>query len=344
MTASEITPGPETSAAQSNETALNSALKAVRSYSDNPSAFLALNTGNSYFTAPGLAGVIAYRESGRWLVQFGGPFAPEGDYRELLGRFRELARERRRRIVAIQLQRADANAYAEQGFTVNQVGASYAVELESLTLRGTKFMRLRNKISRAHRSGLKVTETDADSWADALAAIDRSWLRAKGRHAKQLEFLVGERGGAAQEHRRLFVGLLSGEPIGYISYSPVYGNRPGWMHDLSRRLPEGPPGIMEAINKTAIDAFGAEKAAWLHFGFTPFTSLDLSAEVAGASSMVSRIMRLLRDHGSVVYPATTQLAYKEKWGPHVVLPEYLAFSGRPSLGGIWRILRVTNSI
>ena len=25
---------------------------------------------------------------------------------------------------------------------------------------------------------------------------------------------------------------------GYISYSPVYGSRPGWMHDLSRRQPD----------------------------------------------------------------------------------------------------------
>jgi hypothetical protein len=30
---------------------------------------------------------------------------------------------------------------------------------------------------------------------------------------------------------------------------------------------------MEAINSTAIETFNSEAAGWLHFGFTPFTSL-----------------------------------------------------------------------
>ena len=39
-----------------------------------------------------------------------------------------------------------------------------------------------------------------------------------------------------------------------------------------------------------------------------------------------------------------QLAYKEKWGPQLVLPEYLAFEGGASLRAVWHILRVTKSI
>src|SRR5207248_3077260 len=157
--------------------------------------------------------------------------------------------------VSVQLSRADAELYARGGFTVNQVGASYALDLAEFSLHGTRFMRLRNKIARAFRGGLTVLEADNAEWSEAVDAVDADWLRGKGEHPKPLEFLVGQRGGPLQRHRRLFLGLRDGRPVGYISYSPVYGSRPGWLHDLSRRLPGELPGILEAINATAIQTF-----------------------------------------------------------------------------------------
>ncbi len=166
-----------------------------------------------------------------------------------------------------------------RGYTVNQVGASYAVDLAAFTLRGSRFVRLRNKISRATRSGLVVHRGAARrTGPPSMAALDAEWLRGKGKHAKPLEFLVGEYGGPVQHARRLFAGTIDGELAGYISYSPAYGSRPGWLHDLSRRRPTGPPGVMEAINAAAIEAFRAEGVPWLHFGFTPFTGLSADLE------------------------------------------------------------------
>jgi lysylphosphatidylglycerol synthetase-like protein (DUF2156 family) len=317
---------------------------AIAAYGDNPSSFLALNSGNSYFTAPGLPGVIVYRTCGRYLVQFGGPFTARDSMAALLDRFVEFATEQDRRVVSIQLQRADAEVYRQHGFTVNQVGASYAVDLARFTMRGTRFMRLRNKIARALRGGLTVIEAGNDEWSAAVDEVDAAWLRSKGEHAKPLEFLVGQRGGAAQEHRRLFIGLRGGRPVGYISYSPVYGSRPGWLHDLSRRLPDELPGILEAINLTAIESFRDAGSSWLHFGFTPFTGLDDALEVPGHSRGFNWFMHWLWTYGEAVYPAQTQLAYKDKWAPQLVLPEYVAFLGRAQLGGFIHVFRASNAI
>ncbi|GAB3461941.1 bifunctional lysylphosphatidylglycerol flippase/synthetase MprF [Actinophytocola sediminis] len=314
----------------------------VERYADNPSAFLAVNDGNSRFTCPGVDGVVVYRESGRHLVQFGAPFGP--DPAALLARFVEFAAGRGRRVVAIQVQESDVDTYAAAGFTVNQVGASYAVDLAEFTVRGSRFVRLRNKISRARRCGVTVAEVPFAAMADQIAELDRTWLRGKGRHAKQLEFLVGQLGGALQARRRLFVATIDGELTGYISYSPAYGTRPGWLHDLSRRDPQGPPGVMEAINTTAMATFLAEGARWLHFGFTPFTGLDPAVEHASASRWFRWLTRQLADHGAAVYPAASQLAYKRKWAPHAVLPEYVAFSGRASLGGFVRVFVAANAV
>src|SRR5262249_15067935 len=146
-----------------------------------------------------------------------------------------------------------------------------------------------------------------------------------------------------QHHRRLFVGLLDGALAGYISYSPVYGSKPGWLHDLSRRRPDGPPGIMEAVNKSAIDTFRAEGAGWLHFGFTPFTGLAPELEVAARSGWFRWLVNQLGIRGESVYPAKTQLAYKHKWDP-ITLPEYIAFSDGAGLRGFLSVFRAANAL
>jgi lysylphosphatidylglycerol synthetase-like protein (DUF2156 family) len=320
-------------------------LDAIQRYpdADNPSSFLALNEGNSYLHLPDVPGVIVYRPTGRYLVQFGGPFAPPEARPRLLQAFLRLASEQGREIVTVQLQGTDTAEYLDAGFTVNQMGASFALQLATFTLHGTEFMQLRNKISRSLRSGLVISEVPHDKWSQAVRELDAAWLTTKG-GAKPLEFLVGQVGGPHQGLRRLFVGVRDGRLTGYISYSPVYGSRPGWMHDLSRRQPDSPPGVMEAINKAAIDSFQAEGVEWLHFGFTPFTALSPERQFPGYSRAFLWFMGELWEHGEGVYPAQTQYAYKEKWHQNAILPEYIAFRRRASIPALVHIFRACNAV
>ncbi len=326
---------------------LDLAVGMLERHAENPSAFLALNAETRHFTTPGIDGFVAYRPTGRrTLVQLGGAFASPADQAALLTAFVAHARAQRRRVVAVQLMRADAELYAAHGFTVNQFGSDYARSLTGFSLAGKKHMQLRNKLSRARRAGVTVREEALDAAVAAeLAEVDAPWLHSKGRHVKELEFMVGELGGTAQPLRRLFVARDdTGRVLAYVSFSPAYGARSGWLHDLSRRLPDAAPGALELVVVTAVETFQAEGAGFLHFGLTPFTSLSPEHEVAGASPMAARILRLLATHGSAVYPAADQLAYKEKWGLDLVEPEYVAFGGGLSLRGLWGLLRVTNSV
>lgn len=319
-----------------------STVSGLELYADNPSAFLALNSGNEYFTCPDLDGFVCYRPHGRRWIQFGGPFTADENRKEMQSRFLEHAHRNGRKVVGVQLQRADAELLAELGLTVNQVGASYAVDLTDFSLRGKRFVRLRNKISRAMRAGLEISEVDADKVTGEIADIDAQWLRKKGRHTKELTFLIGEVGGPWQPLRKLFVGRIEGVAIAYVSYAPVYGSSPGWLHDLSRRLPDCPPGVMEAINAHAIERMREQGAPWLHFGFTPFTSLDDRHRLATASRGATRVVGLIAERGERVYPAKSQLEYKSKWHPTAVLPEYFAFDGGISMRSLWSVVRVTN--
>ncbi len=321
------------------------ALDAIQRHpdADNPSAFLAVNEGNSYLHLPDTPGVIVYRPAGGYLVQFGGPFAPIQARPRLLRAFIDLAASLGRQIVAIQLQGADAAEYLAEGFTVNQVGASYALRLDTFSLRGTAFMQLRNKIARAMRTGLAISEVPQGPWHAAMRELDAGWLGAKG-DARPLEFLVGQYGGRYQHLRRLFIGLHGSRLTGYISYSPVYGSRPGWMHDLSRRQPDAPPGVMEAINKAAIETFQAEGVPWLHFGYTPFTALSVAPKLPGYSRAFHWLMAELWANGEHIYPARTQYAYKEKWRQDVILPEYIAFQHGASIPALVHVFRACNAV
>jgi lysylphosphatidylglycerol synthetase-like protein (DUF2156 family) len=332
---------------------VNAALPILAAHGDHPSSYLALNGCASHFTAPGIDGLIAYAHAGRrFTIQIGGVCAPGAERERLVDAFLAWTREQGRRVIAVQLQRDDAALFGRRPFSVNQLGSSYSVTLPGFSLKGTRFMKLRNKISRALREGVQVIELGVDApWSsaldDTLDGIDGVWLRSKGKHAKPLRLLVGDRGSVAAPvaDRRVFAATRSGEVLGYISYRRTYGRNAGWMHDLSRRIPDQIPGVLELCNSVAIERMRDEGSRLLHFGFTPFVGLDAANELAQAFSRgVGWVLRALARHGRWIYPAQSQLEYKLKWHPDRIEPEFIAFEGGFSLGGLWSVLRATNSI
>jgi lysylphosphatidylglycerol synthetase-like protein (DUF2156 family) len=321
----------------------------LQRHADHPSAFYALNRGVRHFRLPGVDGLIAHRPAGRrHVVQLTGAVAPPADADRLLDAFLARARAERRRVVAVQLLAADVDRYARRGFRVEQFGADFSVSLPGWSPRGGRFVKLRNKVSRARRAGVTVREVGRDpapELAGALADLEERWLRSKGPHARRLEFLVGERGGPAGAARRLFVAEAGGEVVGDLSLAPVYGRHAGWLHDVPRRRPDAPPGVSELLTLTALEQVRAEGAGWLHLGLTPFTGLaDEHRVPAVGSPLARRTVRLLAEHGAWLYPAADQAAYKAKWAPDLTQPEYVAFQGAVTPAAVWALARLTNAV
>lgn len=341
------TPAPATAPAGAASAPHARALEILSAHGDHSSGFLTMNRGMEYFTASGCEGLVAYRRVGRRdLFQLCGPFAAPADRGRVLGEFLDWAEAQGRRVCAIQLRPCDLDLYAEHGFTLNQVGCSYSIDLEEFSLSGTRFMKVRNKISRARRLGVTVDEVPDGGDPQDLAALDAEWLRDKGRHASELAFLVGERGGAGAPLRRILKASLDGRPVAYVTYSPVMGTEaPGWLYDLTRRGKAAPPGTIELLFATGIERLREEGQRWLHLGLTPFVGIEDRHRVPAAES---RAIRTFLDQfgrrGSFLYSAETQEAFKLKWAPSVIEPEYLAFRGGPSLGGVFALMRVTRVI
>jgi lysylphosphatidylglycerol synthetase-like protein (DUF2156 family) len=312
---------------------------------DHPSGYLALSSRNRFFSIDGRPGFIAYREQGRHLVVFGGVHAPRDSREALLDAFLEAAGSRRRRVMAVQLREGQRSLFAARGFTVNALGTSFAITLRGFTLAGTKKMKLRNKIKRARGEGLIVEEVGRElprtaATFDRLREISAEWLAGKGK--KELEFMIGELGDASDSERRIFVvSDAQGQAQAFITYVPVWGERPGVLHDLTRKRPTAPVGALELCNSFALDRFVGEGTAHLHFGFTPFI-VEPKAD-QGASRLLHWFVRQLRRHGQAIYPADTQASYKLKWGTDVLEPEYVA--ARPiSLRGLVDLLMLTRAV
>lgn len=340
-----------TAARAATEPVAGGPLDALRRHGEHTSGFLTLNAAMRHHVAPGIDGFVAYRPAGRrHLLQLCGPVAAPEDRAPLLRDFLRFAAERGRRVTAVQLTRPDASLYVEHGFGVDQLGASYSIDLARFALRGTRFMRVRNKIKRASRSGVAIAEwtweaQQAPAARAELAEIDRTWLRGKGAIAKELAFMVGERGGPAAHARRLFVASAGGRALAYATYSPCFGTRPGWLYDLTRRRPDAPTGTIELLFSTAIERLREEGCGWLHLGHTPMVQLEPCHRLpAGSSGLVSGTLRLLERHGDTIYPARSQEQFKLKWAPHAIEPEYIGFAPRVSVGALWQLLRTTRAI
>lgn len=338
-------------AATEDAVRVDSVLGVLARHAQNPSSFLALNAGNAYFTVDGVDGVVAYRPIGRrYWMQFGGVCAAPGEQTRLWASFLEAARRAGRRVVGVQLLGNEAKQAAETGFAVNQFGTSYSLDLSDFTLRGRKFVKTRNMISRSRREGVTVAEVGVDVPADPalesqLDAIDRSWLRDKGWHVRELQFLVGQRGGRFGPQRRLFVALADQRVAGYVSYSPVFGRRPGWLYDLTRRRPDAPPGVIEHIFFEAGQRLAADGADWMHLGLTPFVGLEPRHEIEDAHSRpLGKVVSWIGANADWLYPSAGQVAFKLKWRPTLVTPEYVAVPGRPRLRDCLALARATNAL
>jgi phosphatidylglycerol lysyltransferase len=313
---------------------------------EHPSGYLALSRRNRVFVNADLPGFISYRKQGKHLWLFGGVHARPDHAGVLLDRFLGFAEEKRYRVAAVQVRESQVDLFASRGFTVNPLGTTFAVSLKDFSLGGGAKMQLRNKIQKARRLGLKVVELGGDvprdaTWFAKLDEISRLWLEAKGK--KELDFMVGEIGGPDDNERRIFLVLdAEDQPIAFISYVPVWGSeRPGYLHDLTRRVPDAPSGTMELCNAEAIARLKEEGVKYLHFGFTPFI-VD-GEECQAASPMVSRLIQWLRRYGQKIYPADSQAAYKMKWGTDVMEREYVA--ARPiSLRAVFDLLLLTRSV
>ena len=118
----------------------------------------------------------------------------------------------------------------------------------------------------------------------------------------------------------------SGRALGYTTFRKT-GVDGGWVLDLMRRAPDGPPGVVEACIAEAAVAFRAAGATTLSLGLAPLAGLDNKAGTWEE--------RLLANAGRLVgrwYDVRGLFVFKRKFDPYWI-PRYGAMRRRRDLVG-----------
>ncbi|MGA3056460.1 MAG: phosphatidylglycerol lysyltransferase domain-containing protein [Candidatus Limnocylindrales bacterium] len=282
------------------------------------------------FSPPDADGIVVYGLAGRTAVVLGDPIgSPEAStkvFSEFLARCRKLGRLP----VVYQASAASRALLVGAGFRMFKVGEEAIVDLSTFDLTGPRRANLRHTITRCRKDGVTFRwfahgmPAEEKALLADLEAIDATWRKGAG---PQMGFTISHFDRTALAWQPISLAVdPSGRALGYTTFRRT-GVDGGWVLDLMRRAPDGPPGVVEACIAEAAVAFRAAGASTLSLGMAPLAGLD---RVTGTFEE-----RLLANAGRLVgrwYDVRGLFVFKRKFDPYWI-PRYGAMRRRHDLIG-----------
>lgn len=223
-------------------------------------------------------GLVVYGMAGRTAVVLGDLIGPGEEATPLLAEFIDRCRKLDRIPVVYQASAAGRRYLAEAGFRTFKVGEEAIVDLTTFDLAGSRRANLRHTITRCKRDGVQVRwfpdglPLEEARLADELTAIDAAWRRQAG---PQMGFTISQFERPALTWLPVSIAVdPAGHALGFTTYRRTGADR-GWVLDLMRRVPDGPPGVVEACIAEAAAGFKAAGATSLSLGLAPLAGLDV---------------------------------------------------------------------
>jgi phosphatidylglycerol lysyltransferase len=289
-----------------------------------------LGEDKQVFSPPDADGMVVYGMAGRTAVVLGdligSPEAAPKVFSEFLARCRKLDRWP----IVYQATAASRAVLVNAGFRMFKVGEEAIVDLSTFDLTGPRRANLRHTITRCRKDGVTfrwfadgIPAEETGLLAD-LESIDATWRRGAG---PQMGFTISHFDRTALSWQPISVAVdTSGRALGYTTFRRT-GVDAGWVLDLMRRAPDGPPGAVEACIAEAAVAFRAAGASTLSLGLAPLAGLDNEAGTWEE--------RLLANAGRLVgrwYDVRGLFVFKRKFDPYWI-PRYGAMRRRRDLIG-----------
>ncbi len=282
------------------------------------------------FSPPDADGLVVYGLAGRTAVVLGDLIGPPESASAVMGRFLERCRKIDRVPVVYQASAAGRSTLMNAGFRLFKVGEEALIDLSTFDTSGPRRANLRHTITRCRKDGVVFRwfeagiPTQESALLDDLAAIDAMWRRKAG---PELGFTISSFDRATLGWQPVSVAVgPTGEALAYTTFRQT-GVDGGWVLDLMRRAPDGPPGAVEGCIAEAAAAFRAGGARTLSLGLAPLAGLDTS------SPMFEE--RLLANAGRLVrpwYDVSGLARFKNKFDPEWI-PRYGATRHRRDLIG-----------
>jgi phosphatidylglycerol lysyltransferase len=272
------------------------------------------------FEPAGIEGLIAYGLAGRMAVILGDPIGPPRVLPGLLAAFVEQCDQRGRVPAVYQASGLGRALLLSAGFQVLRVGHEAVVGLASFDLVGARRRNLRQTVVSAQRGGVTVDWYGAglppgsSGLAEQLRGVDRAWCR---RAWPPLGFTIGCLAETDLSRAAIAVALdPSGKAVAFATFAPT-GTDGGWVVDLIRRAPDGPPGALEACLVEAARTFRSAGATTLSLGLAPLAGLDVEGR-PWRERALGRSARLVRHWYNVSGLAFFKAKFDPRWEPRYV--------------------------
>jgi lysylphosphatidylglycerol synthetase-like protein (DUF2156 family) len=284
-----------------------------------PGSNLALLGDKRFLFSTSGESFLMFGVRGRSWISLGAPVGRRDERLELLWRFRELADAHAARPGLYNLGADDLPDIVELGFSIQKVGESAAVPLDSFSIEGRKRGNLRRAWRKAGEDGCSfevLRGVGVAAVMGELAAISDDWLA--GQSGGEKGFSMGGFSSAYLAEFPVAVARFEGRVVAFASLWTT-ASRGAYSVDLMRHPQDAPKNVMDYLFVEIIEWGREQGYEGFEFGMAPLAGL----EDRPLAPIMSRVGRLLFERGEELYNFRGLRRYKDKYDP-VWQPRYIA--------------------
>jgi phosphatidylglycerol lysyltransferase len=265
---------------------------------------------------------IMYACRGRSMVALFDPVGEPALWGPLVLKFIETAERQRLRPVFYQISPEFLPVARETGMKPYKLGEDAVVDLQSFSLAGGEWVKLRRSINRAERDGLAFEMIAADrvpAVMDELAHVSDLWLAAL--NAREKGFSLGTFKDSYVCATPVAVIRVEGRIAAFANILTTEGGDA--FIDLMRSVPGVHRGAMDLLFVRIMEHLKAAGYRSLNLGMAPLSGLCDRSH----TPLWNRIGHAVFEKGERFYNFRGVHAFKSKFDPHWQ-PRYLAVRGR----------------
>ena len=264
----------------------------VRAWGDDTLDYFALRRDKSYFFSSDGRSLVAYLYVRGTAMVAADPIGPPADTGRTLDEFLGFCRERGWRVAFFAVRESDADLYRERGMRPIYLGDEAIVHPDRFSLEGSGMKAARTAVKRVgkdHDFELIAEDEAGEELIAELNEISAEWRDGSPERGFTME--LGEEVEGVQHDFVIAIARENGGRVaGFLRFVPVYGSEPGYSLDLMRRRPDSANGLTEYLISEAALALGARGFKRLSLNFAAWGRLLDSAEDAGLSGRLQRLM------------------------------------------------------
>jgi lysyl-tRNA synthetase class 2 len=265
----------------------------VRKWGTDTLDYFALRRDKNYFFAADGESLIAYLYVRGTAMVAADPIGPPGNEARTLDEFLAYCAERGWRVAFFAVREADAELYRERGMHPVYLGDEAILRLDTFTLDGSERKAVRaavKHVEKGHTFELIAENEASPDLVAELNEISEEWRKGAPERGFTMELGEDVEGKNPDFVLAIARDRETEKVEGFLRFVPVFGEEPGYSLDLMRRRLDSTNGMTEFLIARAAQTLGARGFKRLSLNFAAWGRLLDSAEDAGLSGRLQRLM------------------------------------------------------